>query len=213
MMPVLKSRNQAPDTPTREVTLRKMARLSTAMGVVLRVVATVYLVVTAFNLVTTTQIALNIAGRGAETAMNKTPAGGFGGITVAAADGSSSITLLSDEGRNTIGVLLGSILGAAALLVAAHFFSAVGTTRQPFTAERARDLKRIGILLVIQGLTSRLVGMFATLAVFSALGYHGSWSFSEVIDIAPLALGACILMFAHVFAYGCILQEQDDGLL
>ena len=34
-----------------------------------------------------------------------------------------------------------------------------------------------------------------------------------IFDTAPLAAGIVIFVFAKVFEYGCILQEQDDALL
>lgn len=191
---------------SRDTALEKMGRLASVMGWVCRIAGTIALAVTALSMGTVLSIALGAVNAGATVRM------GGGGIALTTPAGGTSVALL-DGGRNAIGVFLGMLLCVSALLVAGRFFSAVAATRRPFTTERACDLRRIGILLMVAGLGSRLAGMVATLAVFAAFGYDGSWSFAELFDPAALAAGVCVLVFARIFEYGCVLQEQDDGLV
>lgn len=192
---------------SREAALEKMGRLAAVMGWVCCIAGIFALLSLASSASLLVSIGTTLADKGAEV-----QTGEAGSVLLATPTGGTSIGLING-GRNMIGTLLGQALCIGALLMAGRFFRAVGKTRRPFTTERAHDLQRIGVLLTAAGLGSRLVGVCTTLAVFAALGYDGSWSFGEVFDPAALAAGVCVLMFARVFEYGCVLQEQDDGLV
>lgn len=44
------------------------------------------------------------------------------------------------------------------------------------------------------------------------MGFGVSFS-ADPMRFAMLAVGIVVLMVARVFEYGCVLQEQDDGLV
>lgn len=94
------------------------------------------------------------------------------------------------------------------------FFRAIGQTGRPFDVERARELAQVGTLLVWMGIAVFLTGGIELLAFGDALqtaaqGSHGT----NVYAADVFLLGAFMFIFARIFEYGCILQQEDDGIV
>ncbi len=105
-------------------------------------------------------------------------------------------------------------LGLAILFLGARFFGRIAREGSPFRRERARELGCIAGLIIVASFAPGLL-MLASMAVGVAL-VGSDWALSYEFDLVNYALIVCgclLLVFAKVFEYGCILQEQDDGLV
>ena len=212
MMLFTRKRNSphAEGVPSREETLASMARLSRKAEIASRAIAVLAVLRGILLLV----FAVPTISRMAEAGVSVERAGQpTDQVTLVAADGMTALSLLTTEGHSFVSTVVRICLFAAAACIAARFFGAISSTKRPFALERARDLTRIGILLIVEGLCAKLVGIVCAVAVMHVLGYLGSWSTGDLFEWMPLALGVFVLALARVFAYGCVLQEQDDGLV
>ena len=137
---------------------------------------------------------------------------GAGGILFQTTDAILTFGILSD-GSPLVTRALFSLFCCRAFGRAIDFFRAIAKSGLPFKRVRARELQHIGALLVLGSLISGPVGIVSILLVTSLSGAPLSWSITDVFQIGSLAVGIIVFVFARVFEYGCILQEQDDALL
>lgn len=119
------------------------------------------------------------------------------------------------------GVAFGG-LACAAFSIAARMCAQIRRTGVAFAPERARELGRVGWLVLLAGCVPTLAHMLlerVAAAVVSSLvasgemlGYALTASF-EPGDLMLVALGILVVLLGRVFEYGCILQRQDDEML
>ena len=119
------------------------------------------------------------------------------------------------------GVVFGG-LACAGFIVAALMCSKIRRTGVPFAPERARELGRVGWLVLLAGCSPTLIHMLleavAMIVVNSLLesgeilSYALTASF-EPQDLMLVSLGILLVLVGRVFEYGCILQKQDDETL
>ena len=92
----------------------------------------------------------------------------------------------------------------------------------PFAPERARELGRVGWLVLLAGCAPTLLHMLLeaiAAAVVQALVESGemlSYALTasfEPQDLMLVSLGIVLVLVGRVFEYGCILQKQDDETL
>ena len=189
---------------TRMVSLAKVSAWLCRVGAVL---ASLPLVAITFLMVDTHILQDALAG----TARVTSP--GLGAVLLESADGFSSVTLITEQGYSAFASLTLPIVMAWALWEAGSLLASIARTQRPFERLHARKLGIVGMVLAIGSLTINIVGNVLTFALLKALSFTGSLSFSRIIEPEMLVVGLCILVFARIFDYGCILQEQDDGLL
>ena len=104
-----------------------------------------------------------------------------------------------------------------ALFFGARFFKGIGETGQPFKERRVRDLEIVAncciLLSVLPGFVTWAVGL-ALSAVSGGAAVPGALDFGIGLVNLPLFwISFLSKSFALVFRYGCILQQQDDGLV
>ena len=137
-------------------------------------------------------------------------ASGEGDILYQSLDGTSWVGFIQDN-KTWVSRALSSIFNFLMFSTALDFFKAISKTEKPFVPARARNLKRIGALLALSGIIPDAAGV---VSIWLSHAYTAGMSYGVTIfDTAPLAAGIVIFVFAKVFEYGCILQEQDDALL
>ena len=102
-------------------------------------------------------------------------------------------------------------------LVGARFFSRAGKEGGPFRPGRARELKVISKLAIA---SSFVPGLFAwllwyVLHVFAPESglIQDTVEFGQIINFPMLYAGFVISALALIISYGCVLQQQDDGLV
>ena len=115
-----------------------------------------------------------------------------------------------------------STLANAAFALAALMCSKIRQTGVPFAPERARELGRVGWLVLLAGCAPTLLHMVLeaiAAAVVQALVESGemlSYALTasfEPQDLMLVSLGIVLVLVGRVFEYGCILQKQDDETL
>ena len=136
---------------------------------------------------------------------------GSGDLLYQSLDGTFHIGWIED-GRLWISWMLSTIFLFLTFSRATQFFKHISQSKKPFERARAGELKRIGAMLVLSCLVPDLVGI-VTLWLMRPLLAGLSYSVSFLTQSGQLAVGIVVFVFARVFEYGCILQEQDDGLL
>ena len=119
------------------------------------------------------------------------------------------------------GVFFGG-LACAGFVAAALMCAKIRRTGAPFAPERARELGRVGWLVLLAGCAPTLIHMLleavAMIVVNSLLesgeilSYALTASF-EPQDLMLVSLGILLVLVGRVFEYGCILQKQDDETL
>ena len=77
--------------------------------------------------------------------------------------------------------------------------------RTPFKPENVRSLRVIGISIIVLSLFWGLV--------VPAMDYLFGFALGNVTNSLWVWAGVMVLFIAHVFNYGCALQQQDDELL
>lgn len=77
--------------------------------------------------------------------------------------------------------------------------------RTPFKPENVRSLRIIGISIIALSLFWGLV--------VPAMDYLFGFALGNVTNSLWVWAGVMVLFIAHVFNYGCALQQQDDELL
>lgn len=103
------------------------------------------------------------------------------------------------------------VLEAAALMAATRFFGAIVHTVRPFDLPRCRELKIVAALLA---LAAALPALLSVLAASLHLGGTSVAAASiEPVDLPLLSCGIFLSVLADVFRLGCVLQDQDDGLV
>lgn len=119
------------------------------------------------------------------------------------------------------GVAFGG-LACAAFSIAARMCAQIRRTGVAFAPERARELGRVGWLVLLAGCVPTLAHMLLermAAAVVSSLVASGemlSYALTasfEPGDLMLVALGILVVLLGRVFEYGCILQRQDDEML
>ena len=93
---------------------------------------------------------------------------------------------------------------------------------QPFVGTVSGDLKKLGILLIVNSVVFGLVNAIGNAAIFSAFDISNlllsdkivgvSTNFS-IIDTKTIFIGILVILLSHVFSYGEKLQQQDDETL
>ena len=104
-------------------------------------------------------------------------------------------------------------LELAMLFLGARFFGRIAKSGEAFRRERARELGLIAKLAIVLSFAPGVL-VWTTLKVGALLlpewpvAYEGN-----LFSYGPVVCGCLLFAFAKVFEYGCILQEQDDGLV
>ena len=108
-------------------------------------------------------------------------------------------------------------LWVALCFVGARFFGRSSKEGGLFREGRARELKAISKLAIassfVPGLVTWLLGMVLLACDVDPLLTQGVTTFGQIIDIPSLYAGFIIGAFALIISYGCVLQQQDDGLV
>ena len=135
---------------------------------------------------------------------------GAGDILYQSLDGTFWVGFIQDN-KTFVSQALSAILRFLIFSTAVDFFKAISKTEKPFVLARAYNLKRIGALLVLLGVVPDALGV---VSIWLSHPYTAGMSYGvSIFDTAPLAAGIIVFVFARVFEYGCVLQEQDDALL
>ena len=139
---------------------------------------------------------------------------GAGGIVYSVGnDPLLTFTVLGTNGSPIVTTALLNLLCCRAFGSAIDFFKAIAKSGRPFERARAHELQRTGALLVLGSVISGPAGVISIILVSRLSGSALSWSITEVIPVAPLAIGVIVFVFSRILEYGCVLQEQDDALL
>lgn len=134
-----------------------------------------------------------------------------GDILYQTLDGTLQIGWIQD-GHLWVTQALSTVFFFLAFSSATDFFKNIAKTGKPFERVRARELKRVGAMLVLSFIIPDVAGMVSlwlTQPYFAGMSYGVSY----LTQLVPLAVGIVVALFARIFEYGCILQEQDDALL
>lgn len=109
------------------------------------------------------------------------------------------------------------VLWVALCFVGARFFGHSSKEGGPFREGRARELKAISKLAIassfVPGLVTWLLGMALLAFDVDPVLTQGVTTFGQIIDFPSLYAGFIIGAFALIISYGCVLQQQDDGLV
>ncbi len=107
--------------------------------------------------------------------------------------------------------------GLGVLAAGERFFRRISISGRPFESPRVRELKVIGVLVVLAAIVPNIVGLAISTWTYNVYLTQGqfTWGVWEpgVVNGWLIVLGAFVLMMARVFRYGCKLQDQDDRLL
>lgn len=101
--------------------------------------------------------------------------------------------------------LLSSALAVVGMLRGQRLCARIGASGTPFRFEFVVDLRFIAGVMLAAGIVPSFAGGVAALAAGQA--------FAVALDSSLLFAGGILAAASKVFEYGCILQEQDDGLL
>lgn len=200
--------------------IRGAARVATCFCWVAALVALLLALFNAWSTVFLTTVSMQESGRDALTAFFTTSKGAPGFVIQEIGAGTA---YLSGSPVSTLanGVVFGG-LACAAFALAALMCSKIRRTGVPFAPERARELGRVGWLVLLAGCAPTLLHMIleaVAAAVVNALiesgeilSYALTASF-EPQDLMLVSLGIVLVLVGRVFEYGCILQKQDDETL
>ena len=93
---------------------------------------------------------------------------------------------------------------------------------QPFVGTVSRDLKKLGMVVIVNSIVFGIVNYIGTSAIYSAFDISSlllsdkivgvSINYS-IIDIKTIFVGILLFLLSHVFSYGEKLQQQDDETL
>lgn len=200
--------------------IRGAARVATCFCWVAALVALLLALINAWSTVFLTTASMEETGRDVLTAFFTTSKGAPGFVIQETETGTA---YLSGSPVSTLanGVVFGG-LACAAFALAALMCSKIRRTGVPFAPERARELGRVGWLVLLAGCAPTLLHMLLE-AIASAvvqalvesgemLSYALTASF-EPQDLMLVSLGIVLVLVGRVFEYGCILQKQDDETL
>lgn len=200
--------------------IRGAARVATCFCWVAALVALLLALFNAWSTVFLTTASMEETGRDVLTAFFTTSKGAPGFVIQETETGTAH---LSGSPISTLanGVVFGG-LACAAFALAALMCSKIRQTGVPFAPERARELGRVGWLVLLAGCAPTLLHMLLeaiAAAVVQALVESGEMlryaltaSF-EPQDLMLVSLGIVLVLVGRVFEYGCILQKQDDETL
>ena len=200
--------------------IRGAARVAACFCWVAAVVSLLLALFNAWSTVFLTTASMEESGRDVLTAFFTTSKGTPGFVIQEVETGTaylsgSPVSTLAD------GVVFGG-LACAAFALAALMCSKIRRTGVPFAPERARELGRVGWLVLLAGCAPTLLHMLLeaiAAAVVQALVESGemlSYALTasfEPQDLMLVSLGIVLVLVGRVFEYGCILQKQDDETL
>ena len=200
--------------------IRGAARVATCFCWVAALVALLLALFNAWSTVFLTTASMGESGRDVLTAFFTTSRGAPGFVIQETETGTA---YLSGSPVSTLanGVVFGG-LACAAFALAALMCSKIRRTGVPFAPERARELGRVGWLVLLAGCAPTLLHMLLeaiAAAVVQALVESGemlSYALTasfEPQDLMLVSLGIVLVLVGRVFEYGCILQKQDDETL
>ena len=200
--------------------IRGAARVATCFCWVAALVALLLALFNAWSTVFLTTASMEETGRDVLTAFFTTSKGAPGFVIQETETGTA---YLSGSPVSTLanGVVFGG-LACAAFALAALMCSKIRRTGVPFAPERARELGRVGWLVLLAGCAPTLLHMLLeaiAAAVVQALVESGemlSYALTasfEPQDLMLVSLGIVLVLVGRVFEYGCILQKQDDETL
>ncbi|MBY8874180.1 DUF2975 domain-containing protein [Micromonospora sp. PLK6-60] len=113
--------------------------------------------------------------------------------------------------------LAGPDLAAQALILAVLWLLRRIVRTMPaaevFTAVNARRIVLIGLLVAVGGSAVQLLGYAADKAVIARSAAAGVVDVAFSFSVAPLAIGAIVLLLAEVFRQGVRLRADVDGLV
>lgn len=144
------------------------------------------------------------------------PDEGFSGIELAGPDRVPYLILVFDDGVSLVTGIGYALCGIAASLRARRMLRNMADTGRPFDLDRARELMRIGQLLMCTAFVVPLLGQGLTRGLLLLVGYAGDMpplSGGGLIAVFCIMLGVVLMAIARIFEYGCVLQDQDDRLL
>lgn len=148
--------------------------------------------------------------------MPASPGEGFSGIELAGPDRVPFLILVFEDGIPLATGIGYSLCGIAASLRARRMLRNIAETGRPFDLDRARELMRIGQLLMFMAFAVPLLGQGLTRGLLLLVGYAGDMpplNGGGLIASFCIMLGVVLMAIARIFEYGCVLQEQDDRLL
>ena len=187
------------------------------------VAALVVLLLALFNMWSTvflTTASMRESGRDVLTAFFTT-SGGAPGFVIQETETGTAYLSGSPVSTLANGVVFGG-LACAAFARAALMCSKIRRTGVPFAPERARELGRVGWLVLLAGCAPALLHMLLermAMAVIDSLIAAGEMvRYSLTASFGPqelmlVTLGILLVLVGRVFEYGCILQQQDDETL
>ena len=200
--------------------IRGAARVATCFCWVAALVALLLALFNAWSTVFLTTASMGETGRDAATAFFTT-SGGAPGFVIQETETGTAYLSGSPVSTLANGVVFGG-LACAAFALAALMCSKIRRTGVPFASERARELGRVGWLVLLAGCAPTLLHMVLeaiAAAVVNALVESGeilSYALTanfEPQDLMLVSLGIVLVLVGRVFEYGCILQKQDDETL
>ena len=200
--------------------IRGAARVATCFCWVAALVALLLALFNAWSTVFLTTASMEESGCDVPTAFFTTSKGAPGFVIQETETGTA---YLSGSPVSTLanGVVFGG-LACAAFALAALMCSKIRRTGVPFAPERARELGRVGWLVLLAGCAPTLLHMVLeaiAAAVVQALVESGemlSYALTasfEPQELMPVSLGIVLVLVGRLFEYGCILQKQDDETL
>ena len=109
------------------------------------------------------------------------------------------------------------LLWAATLFIGARYFSRSGKEGGPFRPERVGELRAISWFILFSsfapGLFTWLLGKVLAAIPEAATLMQGAINFGQVVNFPILWAALVVGAFALIISYGCVLQQQDDGLV
>lgn len=133
------------------------------------------------------------------------------GLDFLASGGTLTIGVNGCDVSGWAGILYMAVSSATALVLAAtlravsRFCDSVQRHETPFRRDNANMLRRVAHGII----AACLVWSLGTYAVELAFGAP----LGDLTAVLWIWAGVVVLFLAHVFEYGCALQEQDDELL
>ena len=200
--------------------IRGAARVAACFCWVAALVALLLALFNAWSTVFLTTASMEETGRDVLTAFFTT-SGGAPGFVIQETETGTAYLSGSPVSTLANGVVFGG-LACAAFALAALMCSKIRQTGVPFAPERARELGRVGWLVLLAGCAPTLLHMILeaiAAAVVHALVESGemlSYALTanfEPQDLMLVSLGILLVLVGRVFEYGCILQKQDDETL
>lgn len=107
--------------------------------------------------------------------------------------------------------------GVGVQIAVERFFRRITISGRPFEPSRVRELRTIGVLVVLAAIVPNVVGLAISAWAYNVYLTQGQFTWGVwgpgIVNGWLIVLGAFVLMVARAFRYGCELQDQDDRLL